>query len=89
MLITPYSFSKLKNKKHIATCDFTSYYGTNWCGHDKIERTCDILNISILDDNVIYLDKPIVFTGVDDDMGHEYSLRFEIDSIVDIKEKKN
>ena len=90
VLVTPYSFSELeKDKEHITTSDFTSYYGTNWCGHDDLVRTCNILDISIKDDDVIYLDKPIVFTGVDDDMGHEYPWRFEVDSIVEVRAKEN
>lgn len=80
------SYSMLKRQKNnIVKSDFNGYWGTNWCGHDKIERTLSIINCSIIDDHCIELPSMISFTGIDDDCGHEYFWRFDIKYIVEIK----
>lgn len=53
---------------------------TNWNGQDEIERTLGFIKMKQTGYKLT-LNKPLVFTGVDYDCGHEYSWRFAVDEI--------
>lgn len=61
---------------------------TNWNGCDRIERTLDLLKAE-LTGRGIALPHPIIFYGVDHDMGHEYRWQFTVDEIWEIKEERH
>ena len=58
---------------------------TNWNGCDRIERTLGILQTEPTGRRIM-LNPPVIFCGVDHDMGHEYSWGFTVDEIWELKE---
>ena len=58
---------------------------TNWNGQDDIDRTLGIINMKQTGKKII-LNKPLQFTGADQDMGHSYSWRFVVDEIHELIE---
>lgn len=50
---------------------------TNWSGRDTLDSTLKKGEFSLTGEE-IHLEKPIVFTGVDYDMGHEYGWVFNV-----------
>jgi len=70
----------------IEASDFI-HRATNWCGKDEINRTLS-LNSYILTGREITLQHQIVFTGIDNDMGHEYEWSINVVKIAEVKELK-
>lgn len=60
---------------------------TNWNGCDDIERTLRFIETKQTG-NVIVLDNPIVFRGVDNDWGHSYEWLFEVKEIHELESKE-
>lgn len=75
-------FSELIPDK-IEASDFR-HTATNWGGCDKIQRTIEIEKLKPTG-NKIVLQSPIVFYGEDDDMGHTYQWKFEVNEIHEVK----
>ena len=73
-------FDTLKaNIDTIERSDF-QHDATSWCGSDSMDRTCRIESV-VPTGRKIKLKKPIIFTGIDHDHGHEYRWMFGVDEI--------
>lgn len=75
-------YSKL-DFEHLEVSDF-KHDSTNWCGCDDISRTIQLEQFE-LTGNSVKLKEPLVFRGVDYDMGHEYPWTFTVREICEIK----
>ena len=71
------------NVPDIEESDFV-HSSTNWNGNDLIERTCKMQSLH-LTDRIIKLETPLVFTGFDYDMGHEYGWEFTVYYIHEVR----
>ena len=67
----------------IESSDFV-HDATNWGGSDTVERTCKLSGFKPTGRN-IRLNTPIVFSGTDYDMGHEYGWTFQVDTICEVR----
>lgn len=71
----------------IEASDFI-HSSTNWCGCDDVDRALKIIN-KVPTGKKIELPKPIVYNGSDYDCGHNYSWRFEVNEIWELKRYYN
>ncbi len=73
-------------KEHVRELESSDFIhsSTDWCGCDDEDRTLRVLNLRKTGNDVV-LPYPLSFTGVDDDMGHSYSWRFDVSEIVEVE----
>lgn len=84
LLKTLASFEQVvESKNDLNVSDFT-HESTNWCGCDKIERTCEKRKVELTGRSIV-LEKPLIFKGSDDDMGHVYPWKFEVNKICELR----
>lgn len=75
------------DEQNLEEKDF-AHGATNWCGQDEIKRTL-VIHGAKETGRVIKLDRPLVYSGIDHDMGHEYPWRFHVDEIRELEGKYN
>lgn len=54
---------------------------TNWGGCDDFNRVCELKHLKITGEELDLSKNPLVFQGVDYDMGHEYSWQISVERI--------
>ena len=71
VLFTDKTFDEIQEHISWVTSEHFRHKGTDWGGRDNIERALELLNIQLTGREII-LETPIIYSGHDYDMGHEY-----------------
>ena len=83
ILNTLVSFSTLKEAVNVLEARDFLHSSTNWNGCDDIERTIELKKIILTGEKLI-LKTPIIFHGIDYDMGHSYNWHFTVKEIWEV-----